>query len=290
MGMNVIVTGASGGFGRLIVEQLVSEGHNVVATMRDVQGRNGGLVGPLESLGATVVEMDVTSEASVETGIAHAVGALSSIDVVVNNAGVGVLGLQESFTPDDWKRVFEVNLFGIQRVCRAVLPHMRERGCGLIVNISSLLGRMSIPFYGPYIASKWALEALSENYRCELSQSGIEVCIVEPGGFPTTFIGNLLRPSDGDRSLSYGAFGQMPEGFLKGFEAALAANPTQDPHNVAKAVAVLIAMPRGEKPFRTVIDAMGMGEHVERYNEHLRDVTTGIYQSFGIGHLLSLPK
>lgn len=181
-------------------------------------------------------------------------------------------------------------MFGVQRVCRAVLPHMREKRSGLLINISSLLGRIAIPFYGPYNASKWALEALSENYRCELSQFGVDVCVVEPGGFPTTFIDHLMRPSDGERAVSYGEFGQMSEGFLKGFEQALAANPAQNPQNVAKAVATLVGTPAGERPFRTVVDKMGMGDHIEPYNQNLDQITSGIFNAFGIGHLLKLSK
>ena len=108
-------------------------------------------------------EIDVTDEASVESGVASATKQAGGLDVVVNNAGVGVLGLQETFDVDDWKKLFDVNVFGVQRVNRAVLPHMRERGSGLIIFVSSLLGRMTIPFYGPYNASKWALEALAED-------------------------------------------------------------------------------------------------------------------------------
>jgi NAD(P)-dependent dehydrogenase (short-subunit alcohol dehydrogenase family) len=290
MGKNVIVSGASGGFGRLIVEQLVNDGHNVISTMRGVHERNKDIAREIESSGSKVLEMDVTSEESVAVAIAESVKRLHSIDVIINNAGIGVLGVQESFTPDDWLKIFEVNVFGVQRVCRAVLPYMREKRSGLVINISSLLGRIAIPFYGPYNASKWALEALSENYRCELSQFGVDVCVLEPGGFPTTFIDHLVRPSDGERTASYGEFGQMSEGFLKGFEQALAANPAQDPKNIAKAIATLIDIPAGERPFRTVVDKMGMGDHIEPYNQTLGQITSGIFNAFGIGHLLKLSK
>jgi NAD(P)-dependent dehydrogenase (short-subunit alcohol dehydrogenase family) len=286
----ILITGASGGFGRLTVVALLKAGHNVVATMRDVAGRNRAIAEELTKLGAHVLELDVTQDASTQKGVDQALGKLGTIDVVINNAGVGVLGFQESFTPEDWRRVFEINVFGVQRVNRAILPHMKERKQGLLIQISSLLGRIAVPFYGPYQASKWAVEALAENYRVELSQLGIESCIVEPGGYPTTFIDHLVRPSDPSRSASYGEMSQMPEGFLKGFEQALAANPAQDPKNVATAIVELIAKPRGERPFRTVVDKMGMGDHVAGYNEHLDKITHGIYAAFGIGHLLKIKK
>lgn len=286
----ILITGAGGGFGRLTVAGLLKAGHSVVASMRDVDGRNRAAKEDFTGLGAQVVELDVAQDSSVRRGVDDALTKLGAIDAVINNAGMGVLGFQESFTPDDWRKVFEVNVFGVQRVNRAVLPHMKERKQGLLVHISSLLGRITIPFYGPYNASKWALEALAENYRAELSQLGIESCIVEPGGFPTTFIDHLVRPSDGSRHASYGEMSRMPEEFLKGFEQALAGNPAQDPKNVAAAIVDLVARPRGERPFRTIVDRMGMGDHVTGYNEHLDKVTAGIYGAFGIGHLLKVKR
>lgn len=287
---NILITGAGGGFGRLTVAALIKSGHTVIASMRDIDGRNRSMNNELTKLGAHVVELDVTHDLSVQKGIEQILGKLGSIDVVINNAGVGVVGFQESFTPDDWRKVFDINVFGVQRVNRAILPHMKERKQGLIVYISSLLGRITIPFYGPYNASKWALEALAENYRSELSQLGIEACIVEPGGYPTTFMDHLIRPSDPSRSVSYGEMSQMPEGFLKGFEQALAGNPAQDPKNVAAAIMALIEKPRGQRPFRTIVDKMGMGDHVKGYNEQLDKVTTGIYTAFGIGHMLKVKQ
>lgn len=288
MKKNVLLTGASGGFGKLIAQRLSTEGHSVFATMRELEGKNKSLKQELQAMGCSVFEMDVTNDQSVSQAIGEILHAHHRIDVLINNAGIGVLGLQECFTTEDWKRVFEVNVFGVQRVCREVVPHLRRQRDGLIINTSSLLGRMTVPFYGPYNASKWALEALSENYRTELSQSGVEVCIVEPGGYPTTFMDHLLRPSDSARAQDYGEFGQMPEGFLKGFEQALASNPAQDPRCVAEAFAAVIATPKGTRPFRTVVDKMGMGVHIEPYNQSLSQLTAGVYGAFGIGHLLEI--
>jgi NAD(P)-dependent dehydrogenase (short-subunit alcohol dehydrogenase family) len=155
-----------------------------------------------------------------------------------------------------------------------------------MVNVSSLLGRITLPFYGPYNASKWALEALSENYRSELSAFGIEVCIVEPGGYPTSFIDHLMRPSDGARSATYGPMAEAPQQSLHHFEQVLAATPAQDPQRVADAIAALIAMPAGGRPFRTTVDALGMGAAVEGYNRGLAELTAGLYKNFGIDHML----
>jgi NAD(P)-dependent dehydrogenase (short-subunit alcohol dehydrogenase family) len=155
-----------------------------------------------------------------------------------------------------------------------------------MINISSLLGRVTMPFYGPYNASKWALEALSENYRTELSAFGIDVCIVEPGGYPTSFVDNLMRPSDASRQASYGPLADAPAQTLKHFEAVLAATPAQNPQHVADAIAALISLPRGERPLRTTVDALGMGAAVNGYNDALEGLTAGLYKNFGMGHML----
>lgn len=284
----ILVTGANGGFGKLTVTSLMKSGHKVVASMRDVKGRNRKVADEFIGLGAKVVEMDVTQDNSVASGISQALGSVNGLDVVVNNAGIGVLGVQETFTPEDWQRLFNVNLFGVQRVIRAILPHMREKRAGLFVQISSLLGRIAIPFYGPYNASKWALEAMSENYRVELSRFGIDVVIVEPGGYPTTFINGLMLPSDKSRDASLGTMPQDAKNFLHGFEQALAANPAQNPQNVADAIVKVIETPAGQRPFRTIIDTMGMGGAIQPYNEQLEKLASGIYSAFGIGHMREL--
>ena len=209
MSHKILLTGASGGFGRLIAHTLLGAGHQLVATMREPDGRNRETAQALAARGAQVVAMDITDDAGVESGVARAVAALGSIDVVINGAGIGVTGLQEAFTADDLKRVFDINVFGMHRVNRALLPAWRARRSGLMINVSSLLGRITLPFYGPYNASKWALEALCENYRSELSGFGIEVCIVEPGGYATSFIDHLMHPSDAART---GSYGPMPKG------------------------------------------------------------------------------
>jgi NAD(P)-dependent dehydrogenase (short-subunit alcohol dehydrogenase family) len=258
--------------------------------MRGVEGKNKTVADELRSAGARIVEMDVTDEESVAQGVAAACRTIDGLDIVINNAGVGVLGLQETFSIEDWKKVFEVNVFGVQRVNRAVIPHMREKKSGLLIFVSSLLGRMTIPFYGPYNASKWALEAMAENYRAELSQFGIDSCIVEPGGFPTDFRFNLLKPSDGSRDSAYGDFSRAPAEMFNNFDKALEANPAQDPRNVAIAIAELIDTPAGERRFRTVVDKMGMGDLINPYNDQLEQITSGVYAALGQEHLLKLKK
>ncbi len=288
MSRKILITGASGGFGRLITLTLLKKGHTVVASMRGAEGKNASAAEELKTAGAQIVEIDVTNDDSVNRGLGSALEMAGGIDVVVNNAGAGVLGLQESFTPEDWQRLFDINVFGVQRVNRAVLPHMRERKSGLIVYITSLLGRMVLPFYGPYNASKWAMEALAENYRVELSGFGIDSCVVEPGGYLTTFMENISKPGDSSRDSGYGDFAQAPMGLFTNFEKALAANKEQNPQNVADAISDLIDTPAGQRSFRTVVDKMGMGDHIKGYNEQIEQITSGIYNAFGMGDMLKL--
>ncbi len=288
MSKKVLITGASGGFGALTVKTLLKEGHKVAATMRNSASKNKGIADELSGLGAEIIEMDVTSDDSANQGVSKATELMGGLDVVINNAGVGVLGIQENFTVDDFKKLFEVNVFGVQRVTRAALPHLRSQGSGLVIFVSSLLGRVTLPFYGPYNASKWALEALAENYRIELSGFGVDSVIVEPGGFPTTFFNSLILPSDTSRDEGYGEMVNAPKQLFDSFEGALAGNPDQDPQLVADAVSKLVTTPAGQRPVRTVVDNMGMGTHIDPYNKQLDQIHEGIFGAFGMGDMLKL--
>ena len=288
MSKKVLITGTSSGFGKLITGTLLSQGDTVVASMRDIEGRNRQAADELRGLGAKVVELDVTDDSSVEAGVAAAIDAADGLDVLVNNAGIGVLGLQETFTPDDWKKLFEVNVFGVQRVTRAVLPTLRQQQSGLLMFVSSILGRIVLPFLGPYNASKFALEALADNYRSELSAYGIDSVVVEPGGYGTSFADSLLQPSDADRVAELGDYADAPAQMMEAFGENLVGENAPDPQWVADAVGKLVAQNTGERPFRTVIDGLGMGEPIDAYNKVAEEVTAGIYGSFEMGDMLKV--
>lgn len=288
MPKNVFITGANGGFGRLTTSSLLAAGHTVVATMRNIDTRNLAAANELRAAGAHVVELDVTDDGSVDAAMADAVELAGSIDVVINNAGVGSIGLLETFTPADWQTIFDINVFGVQRVNRAALPHMRAQGSGLLVVVSSVVGRMALPFFGPYNAAKFAVEGLAETYRSELSALGIETCVVEPGAYATNFIDGLMQPSDRSRDISYGDMVHAPRNLVESFEGAMAASPTQDPQNVADAIVALVDAPAGRRRFRTVVDNMGMADAVTPYNEAAEQVTAAIYGAFGMDGLLAV--
>ncbi len=168
--MRVLVTGAARSIGRATADVLTRRGHQVVATARDVT-----LLSDLEV--EQVLPLDVRDGASVTAAVAQA----GELDAVVNNAGLTGLGPLEDYPVDDFKRVLDVNTIGPLRLAQAVVPRWRERGSGVLVNISSVQGRIGTPLEGPYAASKHALEALSETLHFELSHFGLRVVIIQPG-------------------------------------------------------------------------------------------------------------
>jgi NAD(P)-dependent dehydrogenase (short-subunit alcohol dehydrogenase family) len=178
----VLITGCSTGFGRAAAVELTKRGHDVVATARRLS-----TLGDLDV--AATVPLDVTDADSVRAAVDRA----GPLDALVNNAGFGVVGPVERVSLDDARRCMETNLFGAARMIQAILPGMRERGTGTIVNVSSVAGRVGVPLDGFYSASKWALEGLSETLHFEVAHFGIRVRIVEPGFFETEFHGNTVR-------------------------------------------------------------------------------------------------
>jgi NAD(P)-dependent dehydrogenase (short-subunit alcohol dehydrogenase family) len=168
--MRVLVTGAGRAIGRATVEVLARRGHDVVATARDVATLSG-------ITAALLLPLDVCDAESVVAAVA----AAGELDAIVNNAGLAAHGPLESYSPDAFRRVLDVNAVGPLRLVQAVLPAWRERGSGVIVNISSVQGRIGTPLEGAYAASKHALEALSETLYFELGHFGIRVIVVQPG-------------------------------------------------------------------------------------------------------------
>ncbi|MCS4435768.1 SDR family oxidoreductase [Aquiflexum gelatinilyticum] len=286
----ILITGASGAFGSLTCILLAEHGHQVVGTMRSMQGKNEAIANELKAKGVAVVEMDLTNEESVSAGVKLAVEQMEGLDIVFNNAGIGANGILECFTAGDILKMFDVNVFGVQRLMRAVLPHLKQQGKGTIIHTSSCIGRVTTPFLASYSASKYALESLAEGYRAELSGFGIESCIVEPGGFPTGFMSGMISPSDTDRMKQYGEMASLPETSINGYVAYVESIPEQRPERVAEAVLQLVNTPFGEKPFRTVVDFSGLKQSIENYNKVLSETTKAIYKANGVENLLTLNK
>ena len=175
----VLITGTSSGIGAACAARLAADGHRVFGTARGVA--------PAGPAGIEWLALDVCDDAAVASGVARVIEAAGRIDVLVNNAGIGIAGAVEDTTPEDLVRQLDTNLLGPLRMVRAVVPHMRERGSGRIVQISSLAGRIGVPFQGAYSASKFALEGLSESLALELRPLGIDVVLVQPGDVRSGF-------------------------------------------------------------------------------------------------------
>jgi NAD(P)-dependent dehydrogenase (short-subunit alcohol dehydrogenase family) len=182
----ILITGASSGLGRAAAEHLASLGHRVFGASRNPTPE----ARPYEA-----VAMDVTDDESVARGVAAIVEAAGRIDVLINNAGIGIAASIEDTTMEEARWLIETNFFGALRMCRAVLPIMRAQGSGLIINTSSIGGLMGLPYQGLYSASKFAIEGLSEALRMEVAPFGIHVTLLEPGDFCTPFTANRRQSS-----------------------------------------------------------------------------------------------
>ncbi|NNG72197.1 SDR family oxidoreductase [Rhizobium laguerreae] len=290
-GKVVVVTGASSGFGKLTVLELARRGHSVVATMRDVEGRNAqvrrNLIDAARAEGRVlqVLDMDVADEASVNSTIDQVVKQHGKIDALINNAGIMPVGVTEAYTVADVERLFAVNFFGAVRADRAALPHMRAAGSGLLVHVTSLMGRVVFPFFGTYSASKFALEALAEAYRYELKGFGIDSVIVEPGPFPSNLISSSPEPSDQTVLTSYGEVAAIP-GQIKAHanDGHDEANPPR-PQMVADAIARLVEATE-RRPLRTVIMPEGMDLGVQRLNDAVSPIQNDLLSALGMSSVI----
>lgn len=183
----ILVTGASSGIGLACANALQSNGHTVYGSARDLSR--------LKSVSFKPVELDVTDDVSVNIAISQILKAEGKLDVLVNNAGNGVAGPAYAMPVEKAKKQFEVNFFGVVRMCTAVLPGMIDNNQGLIVNISSLAGLFGLPYQSMYCASKYAVEGYSQSLRMELRNTGIKVVLINPGDFKTDFTQNREKIS-----------------------------------------------------------------------------------------------
>ena len=256
-GKTILITGSSSGFGRLGAEHYARLGARVFASMRNLpraEAEELTALAEAENLSIEVVEIDVTSEDSVTRGVASVLEATGgTLDVLVNNAGIALAGPIELQDEAATRRIFETNTFGPHRMARAVLPAMRAAGSGLIIQISSQLGRVIAPGYGHYSPTKFALEAMSEAMAYELVPHGIDVTIIQPGGYPTQIWSNSAALSGALRERTPSdLLAAYPE-LTAGMGTAGSGGGTTDPMDIPAAIAQLIASPRGTRPLRLAV-------------------------------------
>ena len=280
----VLITGASSGFGRLAALFLARKGFHVFATMRAVSGHNAQAAREVaeqaqrESLNLRVVELDVTNDASVKRAVEDTLAEGARLDVLINNAGAGIVDLSEEVTVAQAQRQLDVNFFGIVRMNRAVLPAMRSQGRGLLLHVSSGAGRLAIPGLGLYCASKFAMEALAETYRYELAGLGIDSVILEPGAYATPIVDKLERGEDPERKSGYGAIARFPEDVLSQIRSSRA-----NPQEIADKILQIIQTPAGQRQLRYRLGPGGPG--VERINALTDEVQAQVLEAFGVAKL-----
>lgn len=256
-GKSALITGASSGFGYLAALHLARQGAKVIASMRNLPRKEADELkaeAAKEKLDIHIVEIDVTLDEQVAKGTAEAERiAGGAIDILINNAGIGYAGPIELQDMEATKLIFDTNVYGPHRMARAALPAMRAAKRGLIFNISSQLGRVIVPSAGHYSPTKFALEAMSEAMAYELVQHNIEVCVIQPGGYPTKVWVNrnklakeLKNRLTAEQAAAYPALvSRMGEEDGSGRSA--------DPMDVPQAIAEIAAMPAGTRPLRRAV-------------------------------------
>jgi NAD(P)-dependent dehydrogenase (short-subunit alcohol dehydrogenase family) len=286
MSKTILITGTSNGFGNDVARTLAAAGHRVFATMRDMNGRHRDAAKALQSAGIETLELDVTDNASVDAAFRELSAKTGGkLDVLINNAGVASGGLSETFTPEQLRDLFEVNVFGVQRVIRAALPDMRKNKSGLIINVGSILGRLTLPFYGLYGASKHAVEAMTDGYRYELSQLGIDVVLVQPGPYPTGLWTSVQKPADPGRAETYGEVAALPGKFVEFLGSVFSGSNAPDPHDTATTIAKLVETPHGERPDRVIV---GLAFGADAANAAIQPLQAQVISGVGMDQLAKL--
>jgi len=230
-----LVTGASAGMGKEIARQLIADGYLVYTAARRIEK-----MADLEKLGAIPLKMDITKEDDITVAVETITRDHGGVDVLINNAGYGSYGAIEDVPIDEARRQFEVNIFGLARLTQLVLPGMREKRYGKIVNISSMGGKIYTPFGGWYHATKHALEGFSDCLRLEAKPFGIDVIVIEPGGIKTDWgaiaAENLKKTSGG------GAYAEKANAAADSMAGMYASNKLSDSSVIVNAVSKAISV------------------------------------------------
>ncbi|WP_176461920.1 SDR family oxidoreductase [Anaeromicrobium sediminis] len=295
MQKSIVVTGASSGFGKLIVETLAKDGHKVFATMRGVEGKNTSVAEEYKNWAEEnnydlhVLEMDVSSDDSVNEGIKRILSLTNRVDVIVNNAGYGVPGVTEGFTSEDTINLFNTNVVGPMRVNNGLLPTLRKQGEGLLIQITSGSAHGTVPFMGVYSATKSAIDTIAESYHYDLAQLGIESVTIEPGSFPTEGPGKMRPPANGHVIKEYGVVAEAMNQLFNGMEEMVSGDKVPNPQDVADEVKKLIDTPAGQRPLRTVVGEL-MADHARKVNAATEPIQKEFLESLGVAYLDDFKK
>lgn len=288
----ILITGAATGIGQLSAHGLAEAGHTVYASMRDIKGRNAAHAqkerdyAMARGIDLRVVELDVTSQESANQAIQSILVEQDHIDVVLHNAGHLVVGYVEAFTAEEIDHLFSSNVLGVARVNRAALPHLRERGAGLLLYTGSTTTVVVPPFLGPYVASKMAMDGLAQTTAYEVSQFGIETCIVMPGAFTqgTEHFPGATRPADMATTAAYARLDSMVARNEEATSSLFTPGVNADPQAVADEFVRIVGLPAGTRPFRSVVD-FTQG-HVEEGNALLEKLQADYLTRMGFATLL----
>jgi len=267
MSKTIFITGTSTGFGKLTAITLANAGHTVIAGMRNVNGKNAAAAQELSTLpNIEVAEIDVSSDDSVNAAFKKVLTKYGSVDVLINNAAVSGFGILEGYTLEQIRKIFEVNFYGVLRTYEAVLPSMRSEKNGLIINITTGASGHTLPFMIPYMASKFAVESITEGMQEELADHGIENVSIQPGVYPTEMTNGSKPGLNADKENIVAEYGEAATQKFNALGAALFGKMAQfnmNPQTIADGILELINMKKGSRPLRFPLDAIAQGTDKE---------------------------
>jgi len=292
----VLITGAATGIGNLTAKALARAGHRVYATMRAPDGRNAPGAQELRDFAAAggidlrVVELDVASQESADAAVRAVVADSGELDVVIHNAGHLLVGYVEAFTAEEIAHLIDVNTLGVQRLNRAALPYLRERGRGTLLYVGSTIPVTAPPFLGPYVVSKAAMDSLALVTSYEVSQFGIETVIVMPGAFTqgTDHFPKAGRAADTAVAEAYRILDPLVARNEEATASLFTPGTEADPVVVAEEIARLLALPYGERPLRSVVDLTN--SKVGQANAAITEARTDFVRRMGFGEVLELRR
>jgi short-subunit dehydrogenase len=290
-GKVAVVTGSSSGIGFETSLLLARKGFSTYATMRNLnKSQKINDITEKENLPLKVLQLDVTDDKSVKDAIRQIKDESSRIDVLVNNAGYGLMGALDDLSIDEFKSQFETNFFGVIRVTKEVIPIMRNQKNGNIINVSSVGGKIGIPLNSAYISSKFALEGLSESMRYELEQFGIDVILIEPGVVKTNFFENADVIVNNNTSTTTNnktsVYSQLTQKLFEGFEPMLKSNSSSLPSDVAEIIYQAIESKNREVRYPVGKDAVSIIQTRQNLSDKELEnwIKESIFQQKGFTH------